>query len=124
MQQVQVCCGDNSIPTATVVLKGPDGVVVTDSDHGTGPVDAIYRAVNRIVKYRNELIEFSIQSVTEGIDALAEVTIRIRRDHDIYTGRAAHSDICVASARAYLHALNRLIERVGSTSPAEALDQV
>jgi 2-isopropylmalate synthase len=124
MQQVQVSCGDNSIPTATVVLKGPDGVVVTDSDHGTGPVDAIYRAVNRIVQCRNELIEFSIQSVTEGIDALAEVTIRIRRDHDIYTGRAAHSDICVASARAYLHALNRLIERVGSTSPAETLDQV
>ena len=124
MLHVQVSCGDQSIPTATVVLRGPDGSVTTDSDHGTGPVDSIYRAVNRIVRVDNELIEFSIQAVTEGIDALAEVTIRIRRDHDIYTGRAAHSDICVASARAYLHALNRLIERIGSTSPEEALEHV
>ncbi len=108
--QVQVSCGDRSIPTATVKLKGPGGQVMVDSDHGTGPVDAIYRAVNRVTRVENDLIEFSIQAVTEGIDALAEVTIRIRSGDDIFTGRGSHSDICVASARAYLHALNRLIE--------------
>jgi len=112
--KVQVACGDHSIPTATVQLRGPDGGVHTDSCHGTGPVDAIYRAINRIVQEENDLIEFSIQAVTEGIDALAEVTIRIRRGGDIYTGRAANSDICVASAQAYMRALNRLIERTGS----------
>ncbi len=116
--QVQVSCGDRSIPTATVQLRGPGGQVMVDSDHGTGPVDAIYRAVNRVVRVENELIEFSIQAVTEGIDALAEVTIRIRSGDDIYTGRGSHSDICVASARAYLHALNRLIEnRETATAP-------
>ncbi|MCC6728566.1 MAG: 2-isopropylmalate synthase [Chthonomonadales bacterium] len=124
MLQVQVSCGDHSLPTATVQLRGPDGAVAVDSDHGTGPVDAIYRAVNRIVGVENDLIEFSIQAVTEGIDALAEVTIRIRRGNDIYTGRASHSDVCVASAHAYLHALNRLIERIGSTAPAQALEHV
>jgi len=74
------------------------------SAHGTGPVDAIYKAVNRIVNVDNELIEFGIQAVTEGIDALAEVTIRIRCGNDIYSGRGANSDICVASAKAYMHA--------------------
>jgi 2-isopropylmalate synthase len=112
LQHVQVTCGTGSIPTATVQLRGPDDAILVDSDHGTGPVDAIYRAINRIVKQENELIEFSIQAVTEGIDALAEVTIRIRQGNDIYTGRAAHSDICVASARAYMLALNKLIARV------------
>jgi 2-isopropylmalate synthase len=109
--KVQVYTGDHMIPTATVQLRGPDGEVV-DSDHGAGPVDAIYRAINRIVGTDNQLIEFSIQAVTEGIDALAEVTIRVRRGNDIYTGRASHSDICVASAKAYLQALNKLLDRV------------
>jgi len=76
------------------------------------------------VRVENDLIEFSIQAVTEGIDALAEVTIRIRRGHDIYTGRGSHTDICVASALAYLNALNRLIERRESTAPPMALEQV
>ncbi len=71
----------------------------------------MYRAINRIVGVENELIEFSIQAVTEGIDALAEVTIRIRRGGDVYTGRASHTDIVVASGRAYMHALNKLIDR-------------
>ncbi|MBM3496357.1 MAG: 2-isopropylmalate synthase [Armatimonadetes bacterium] len=108
---VQVSCGDHSIPTATVELRGPGGQTMTDSDHGTGPVDAIYRAINRVTRVDNELIEFGIQAVTEGIDALAEVTIRIRSEDDILTGRGSHSDICVASGRAYVNALNRLIEK-------------
>jgi len=121
---VQVSCGDHSIPTATVRLRGPDGQVLVDSDHGTGPVDAIYRAINRIVKIENDLIEFSIQAVTQGIDALAEVTIRIRRGNDIYTGRAANTDICVASARAYMHALNRLLDRAAHASQEKTLEHV
>src|SRR6185369_7138339 len=96
---------------ATVKLRDQDGKEVVDSAHGTGPVDAIYRAINRIVDVENDLIEFSIQAVTQGIDALAEVTIRIRQGNDIYTGRAAHTDICVASAKSYMHALNRLLDR-------------
>ncbi len=121
---VQVSCGDRSMPTATVQLRDPDGKKVIDSDHGTGPVDAIYRAINRIVGVENDLIEFSIQAVTQGIDALAEVTIRIRQNNDIYTGRAAHTDICVASARAYMHALNRLLDRVTHAAQERVLEHV
>ena len=121
---VQVSCGDHSLPTATVKLRNPSGEVIVDSDHGTGPVDAIYRAINRIIGVENDLIEFSVQAVTQGIDALAEVSIRIRQGNDIYTGRAAHTDICVASARAYLHALNRLQDRATRAAQEKTLEHV
>ena len=87
-----------------------DGEHLIDSSHGTGPVDAVYKAINRIVHVENELSEFSVQAVTRGIDALGEVTIRVTApDGRIFTGRGAHSDIIVASARAYTNALNRLL---------------
>jgi 2-isopropylmalate synthase len=79
-----------------------------DAAIGTGPVDAVYKAINRVVNIPNQLIEFSVQSVTAGIDALGEVTIRIRHDDRVFSGHAANTDIVVASAHAYLHALNRL----------------
>ncbi len=106
---VQVSCGDHSIPTATVRLIGPDGETLTDSATGTGPVDAVYEAINRVIRVPNRLIEFSVQSVTAGIDALGEVTIRIKSEGRVFGGRAANTDIIVASARAYMNALNKLI---------------
>jgi 2-isopropylmalate synthase len=118
LEHVQVSCGDHSVPTATVVIRGPDGVTACDADHGTGPVDAVYRAINRVIGEPNELIEFSIQAVTEGIDAVGRVTIRIQADEPVqqngverrvFSGRGSDTDIVVASAKAYLFALNRLI---------------
>jgi 2-isopropylmalate synthase len=110
LQQVQVTCGEPGIPTATVELIDRDGNELIDSSHGTGPIDAVYKAINRIVDVPNELTEFSVQAVTRGIDALGEVTIRVAGpDGRVFTGRGAHSDIIVASARAYTNALNRLL---------------
>ncbi|MDD5093878.1 MAG: 2-isopropylmalate synthase [Dehalococcoidia bacterium] len=109
LEQVQVSCGEPSIPTATVKLTNPNGQIVTTAATGTGPVDAVYVAINQLVKVPVKLIEFSVKSVTAGIDALGEVTVRIEHDGTVYTGRGAHTDIIVASARAYLNALNRLL---------------
>ncbi|HNT75694.1 MAG TPA: 2-isopropylmalate synthase [Anaerolineae bacterium] len=116
LEQVQVSCGNNSIPTATVRITGPDGQMVCDADHGTGPVDAIYRAINRVIGEPNQLIEFSVQAVTEGIDAVGRVTIRVQADEPVngglrrvFSGHGADTDIVVASAKAYMFALNRLI---------------
>ena len=106
---VQVSAGDHASPTATVRLIDPDGEVRQDAAIGAGPVDAIYQAINRVMGVANELTEFSVKSVTEGIDAVGEVTIRVEADGRAYTGRAADTDILVASARAYMHALNRLL---------------
>ncbi|MFA5056190.1 MAG: 2-isopropylmalate synthase [Dehalococcoidia bacterium] len=113
LEQVQVSCGDRNIPTATVKLVAPDGKVVADAALGTGPIDAIYKAINRLVGVPNKLIEFSVTSVTEGIDAMGEVTIRIESDGMVYLGRGADTDIIVASAKAYVNALNRLIAAKG-----------
>ncbi len=108
IELVQVSCGDHACPTATVTLRTPEGGELTDAATGTGPVDAVYRAVNRVVNIPNELIEFSVQSVTAGIDAIGEVTIRIRHEERVFSGHSANTDIVVASTQAYLNALNRL----------------
>jgi 2-isopropylmalate synthase len=108
VELVQVSCGSNSKPTATVTLRTPEGEELTDAAIGTGPVDAVYKAINRVVNVPNELIEFSVQSVTGGIDALGEVTIRLRYESRVFSGHAANTDIIVASAQAYVNALNRL----------------
>jgi len=109
LDHVQVSCGDHSVPTATVRLIAPDGKVLADAALGTGPVDAVYKAINRIIKVSNKLTEFTVKSVTEGIDAIGEVLIRIESDGVSYTGRGASTDIIVASAKAYMNALNRLL---------------
>jgi 2-isopropylmalate synthase len=108
LETVQISCG-NGMPTAAVKLSGPDGKELADASLGTGPVDAVYKAINRIVCVPNRLTEFSVKSVTEGIDAQGEVLIRIESDGVTYTGRGADTDIIVASAKAYMNALNRLL---------------
>lgn len=109
LDHVAVSCGNYSLPTATVRLIGADGKSFADAALGAGPVDAVYKAINRIVGVPNKLIEFTIRSVTEGIDAIGEVLIRIESDGITYTGRGADTDILVASAKAYMNALNRLL---------------
>ena len=109
LDHVQVSCGDHDIPTATVTITGPDGNAVTDAATGTGPVDAVYQAINRVIEVPNRLTEFRVDAVTEGIDAIGDVTIRIARDGQSYLGRGSDTDIIVASAKAYMNALNRLL---------------
>jgi len=109
LDRVQVSCGDRGIPTAAIRLIGPEGKVLEDASLGTGPVDAVYKAINRIVDVPNELTEFTVKSVTEGIDAIGEVLIRIESEGITYTGRGADTDIIIASAKAYMNALNRLL---------------
>jgi 2-isopropylmalate synthase len=108
LEFVQVSCGSSARPTATVTLRTPAGEELTDAAIGTGPVDAVYKAINRVVNVPNQLIEFAVQSVTAGIDAIGEVTIRLRHNKRVYSGHAANTDIIVASAQAYVNALNRL----------------
>jgi 2-isopropylmalate synthase len=109
LDHVHVSCGDEGIPTASVRLIGPDGQVLADAALGAGPVDAVYKAINRLVGVSNLLTEFSVKSVTGGIDAIGEVLIRIESDGVTYTGRGGDTDIIVASAKAYMNALNRLL---------------
>ncbi len=120
---MQVTCGTMGMPTATVRLRGPDGVIHTKAAIGTGPVDATYKAIDEIVNVPITLLEFSVHAITEGIDALGEVTVRIQSEKGsftmdaqseveysrVYGGHGADSDIIVASAKAYVNAMNKLI---------------
>lgn len=120
LDHIQVSCGSNEIPTATVRVTGPSGTI-TDAAIGTGPVDAAYKAINRIVNVQATLQEYTVQSVTAGIDAVGDVTVRVERNGMIYLGKGIDTDIIVASAKAYLNALNLLIAASGEL-PRPAYD--
>ncbi|MCB8925376.1 MAG: 2-isopropylmalate synthase [Ardenticatenaceae bacterium] len=138
LNHIQVSCGDHSIPTVSVSLTGPDGETYKDAALGTGPVDAAYQAINRIIGESPKLTEFSISAVTEGLDAQAEATIRIQPDKEdnkyalnpqtnqhyarTFSGHGASTDIVVASARAYLSALNKML--AASTETSSVVEQV
>ncbi len=126
LKLVQVSCGTSLKPTATVTVIGVEGEEQTAVSLGTGPVDAVVRALDSLTGEPNELIEFSVKSVTEGIDALGEVTIRIRRDGNLFSGHSADTDVVVAAAQAYINALNRLVSAQGRNSihPQHDLAQV
>jgi 2-isopropylmalate synthase len=109
LKRVQVSCGTGLLPTATVTLETTDGAELSEAAIGTGPVDAVCQALNRLAGVPNELVEFSIKSVTEGIDAMGEVTIRLRQNGVLYSGHSADTDIVVAAAHAFINALNRLV---------------
>jgi 2-isopropylmalate synthase len=110
---IQVMCGTMGMPTATVKLSNPKGETFVHAAVGTGPVDACYKAVDAIVKAPNTLMEYSVHSVTEGIDALGEVTVRVQAEGRSFGGYGADGDVIVASVKAYLAALNRILATVG-----------
>ncbi|QNI76043.1 2-isopropylmalate synthase [Synechococcus sp. MVIR-18-1] len=115
LKLVQVSCGNSLQPTATVTLADENGQEQTAASVGTGPVDAVCRSLNQLAGEPNELVEFSVKSVTEGIDAMGDVTIRLRRDGQLYSGHSAHTDVVVAAAEAFVNALNRLV--TGTAGP-------
>ena len=110
--RIQVQCGNFCVPTATVTLKMTDSVEEhTVTSIGTGPVDAAFQAINQFIDSIADvqLLEYQVNSVTRGIDALGEVLVRVQDNASgrIYTGSSANTDVVVASAQAYINALNR-----------------
>ena len=115
LENLQVVCGTTGLPTATVRLRDPDGKLHSFAAIGTGPVDAAYKAIDAIVKLPVTLLEFGVSAVTEGIDALGEVSVRVRHeDQRSSHGHGADTDIIVASAKAYIASLNHVLSRAGT----------
>ncbi|HDL86422.1 MAG TPA: 2-isopropylmalate synthase [Candidatus Acetothermia bacterium] len=108
---LQVVAGRSGMPTATVKLSGPDGEEHVRAAVGAGPVDATYRAIDSIVPAQAELLEYDVHAITSGIDAQGEVSVRTTDGKRVFRGYGADTDIIVASAKAYLNALNRLLTR-------------
>jgi 2-isopropylmalate synthase len=102
--------GLSVLPTATIAIRRPDGEVVQDAAIGDGPVDAIFKAVERVTGVHANLREFVVRSVTQGKDAQGEVTLELEVESGdrTFRGRAASTDIIEASAQAYLNAVNAI----------------
>jgi len=106
---LQVVAGRSGMPTATVKLAVPDGGERIQAAVGAGPVDAMYSAIAEIVKRPNTLLEYAVHAITEGIDAQGTVHVQLADDRNrIVGGYGSDPDILVASAKAYVSALNRL----------------
>ncbi|HEY8345129.1 MAG TPA: alpha-isopropylmalate synthase regulatory domain-containing protein, partial [Bacillota bacterium] len=103
-----VTSGNKTIPTATVRLKTKDQVI-QEAACGDGPVDAVYKAMERITGLQIKLKEYNIKAVTGGKDALGEVSVRVQTNGHTFSGRGVSTDIIEASARAYLNAVNRIV---------------
>ncbi len=103
---LQITSGTNLRPTATIELRQGDQAFI-DSATGDGPVDAAYKAIERITGVIGKLTEYSVKAVHSGHDAIGEVFVRVDFDGLLYNGRAASTDVIAGSVNAYLEALNR-----------------
>ena len=109
--------GSKAPPRAVLELE-VDGVVQRAESSGDGPVDATFKAIHAIFPHEANLVLFSVGAVTEGTDAQAKTTVRLEENGKMVDGQGADTDTIVASARAYVHALNKLLVKRDRTEPA------
>jgi len=105
-----VSSGTKQKPTATVTLKVGE-ILIHRTEHGDGPVDATYKAIASITDTKSNLLKFEVKGITGGTDALGEVIVSLEEEGRTVRGHGADTDIIVASARAYINALNKLAVR-------------
>jgi len=115
IESFQINSGNKMISTSTVSIKRDDKII-TEAATGDGPVDAAFNAIERATGVSVELVHYRIQAVTEGKDALGEVTVKISSNENVYMGKGVSTDIIEASVKAYLNAINRSISEVGESS--------
>ena len=120
---MKVICGTGGPAESTVEME-VDGKEISATAHGDGPVDASFKAIREIYPNEARLQIYQVQAVTEGMDAQATVSVRLEEDGRIVTGQSANTDTVVASAKAYVHALNRLIVRREKTAPGEDVREI
>ncbi len=114
---LQVVCGSKGPQTAELGLE-VDGETRVEKADGNGPVDAVFAAVRKVFPHEGSLQLYQVQAVTGGTDAQAEVTVRLEEEGKTVNGQGADYDTLVASARAYVNALNKLLVKREKTAPA------
>jgi 2-isopropylmalate synthase len=123
LDYLNVTSGNRTVPTATVRLQklaGKKAEAVQDAGIGDGPVDAALKAIDRLTRTRGKLMDYALRAVSQGKDALGEVTVKVDfGGGEMVTGKGASTDVIEASARAYLNAVNRFLgESNGKASKA------
>jgi 2-isopropylmalate synthase len=114
---LQVICGSVGPQTAELELQVDDDQRQTKAA-GDGPVDATFNAIKELFPHEAQLQLYQVHAVTEGTDAQAEVTVRLEEDGKTVNGQGADTDTLVASARAYVNALNKLLVKREKSAPA------
>jgi 2-isopropylmalate synthase len=104
---LNVVSGNATVPTATLQIE-VDGELIQEAGFGVGPVDATFAAIRKITKTNYPLLKYAVNAVTGGTDAQGEATVQLKFNGRSAVGRGAHPDVLVASAKAYINALNRL----------------
>ena len=107
LEHITVTCGSFAVATATVQLE-INGTPVRTAELGDGPVDSAFKAIKKLTKSKAKLTQYNVGSITGGTDAQGEVTVRVEEGGHTVVGKGSSTDIIVASAKAYIHALNRL----------------
>ncbi|MBI4355192.1 MAG: 2-isopropylmalate synthase [Candidatus Omnitrophica bacterium] len=118
LEYVHTTSGSETVPTVTIRLAHA-GKTLEQTSTGDGPVDACYKAIDRITGLKGELSDYGLRAVTSGKDALGEVTVKYRVKELEVTGRGTSTDIIEASAKAYVNAVNRVIYRRGAKPAKE-----
>ena len=116
---LRVCSEMGETPHADVTLS-MDGVEKSVGSSGSGPVDATFKAIEALVESNSKLLVYSVNNITDGSDAQGEVGVRLEKDGQIVNGQGADTDIVVASAKAYLNALNKILAPVERKHPQNA----
>ncbi len=116
---MKVCSETGEKPNAELILMFDDKEVSARSTGG-GPVDAVFKALESVVNSGTELLLYSVNNITSGTDAQGEVTVRLERGGRIVNGLGADTDIVIASAKAYINALNKIIEPSERAHPQAA----
>jgi len=117
VQELTVVCGTNGPQTADLTLT-IDGLEKQVKVIGDGPVDAAFKAVKELFPHKARLQLYQVHAVTEGTDAQATVSVRMEEDDKIVVGQSADTDTVVASTKAYVNALNKLLVRREKTAPS------
>ena len=113
---LRVCCETGETPNATMTLN-IDGKEQKAESAGDGPVDACFKAIEKITATGVNLQLYSVNAITTGTDSQGEVTVRVEKDGYIVNGQGADTDIVIASAKSYINALNKVINNSGRTHP-------
>ncbi len=116
LMYLRVCSETGETPHAEVTLW-VDGQEQAASAAGGGPVDAAFKAIEGILQTDTVLQLYSVNNITSGTDAQGEVTVRVERDGEIFNGQGADTDIVIASAKAYVNALNKVLQPVKRAHP-------
>src|SRR5512137_1325062 len=104
---LNVVAGNVTVPTATIRME-VDGKFVQEAGFGDGPVDATFKTIKKLTKTKSKLLQFVINAITSGTEAQGEVTVRLEEKGYAVIGQGADTDVIVASAKAYINALNKM----------------